>query len=154
MRGAEEVYVATADSFSVLAIDRDGGQRAVGRDDSPKVPFGGRILESYKDSVLDHTATARRPRVRRALDSHQLPEFLPSYRDVKLDEKGLIWIAHFGIPGQETNDWDVFDPSGEWVASVEMPVRFNPTDIGEAYLLGVSFDSLGVERVQLYSLRR
>jgi hypothetical protein len=148
------VYVATADAPSILVIGRDGERRTIGREDFQSIALNGEILQAYKDSVIDSSPAGRRPGVRRSLGNHQFPEFLPPYRDVRLDRQGLIWIAHFGIPGRQINEWDVFNPSGEWVASVEMPDQFHPTEIGADYLLGVRFDSMDVERVQVFSLQR
>ncbi len=154
LRGADDVYVGTADSFTILVFEPEGEARSLGRGDLPVVPLTTEILQVYRDSIIDGTASDRRPGTRRALDSHELPASLPAYSDLRLDRSMKIWIAHYGIPGQPTTQWDVFDPSGLWVASVEMPDDFRLTEIGGDYLLGVGTDPMGVERIEMYSLKR
>jgi hypothetical protein len=71
-----------------------------------------------------------------------------------LDELGLIWVAHYGMPWEQFIDWDVLEPDGTHLASVRIPSRLRPTEIGRDYLLGVTTDALGVERVGRYHLSR
>lgn len=86
-----------------------------------------------------------------------MPETLPAYSDFRFDDLGLLWVALFPAPGQDPVQWDVWDasrPGGVHIASIQVPRHFQPMEIGADYLLGVSTDSLGVQRVHRYRLSR
>jgi hypothetical protein len=46
----------------------------------------------------------------------------------------------------------VFDPSGAWLGSVELPPRFFAFGISEEYVVGVWKDEMDVQRVRVYEL--
>ena len=128
-------------------------QRHRGRPFNPR-RLEGKLLSDWQSSVIRDARPDARPATRRALEDHQTPESLPAYSDFLLDRLGLIWVAHYGIKGEEVFDWDVFDPAGAYLASLKIPSRFRPTEIGADYLLGVTTDDMAVERVSMYSLSR
>jgi hypothetical protein len=80
-------------------------------------------------------------------------ESLPSFGDIRVDNQGYLWVAQFGVPGQ-AGKWDIFDPSGVWLGTLEVPGDLTIQEIGPDYVLGVATDELGVERVEMYSLQR
>jgi len=151
--GVEAVYVGTADAFEIRRIDPAGEEQVIGRAFNPR-RLEGKLLSDWQSSVIGDARPEARPATRRALEGHQTPETLPAYSDFLLDRLGLIWVAHYGIKGEEVFDWDVFDPAGAYLASLKIPSRFRPTEIGADYLLGVTTDDMGVERVQMYRLSR
>ena len=51
-------------------------------------------------------------------------------------------------------EWDIFDATGRWTGTVELPARFRPTEVGPDYLLGVMTDDLDIQSVQLLHLNR
>ena len=48
----------------------------------------------------------------------------------------------------------VFRSTGRWPGRVRLPPRFQLLDVGRDYMLGIRRDSLDVQFVELYSLRR
>jgi hypothetical protein len=48
----------------------------------------------------------------------------------------------------------IFDPDGRAIGTVESPAGLHVYSIGSDYLLGVRRDTLGVELVEGYRLRR
>jgi hypothetical protein len=151
--GANVVYVGTADSFQIRAYLPGGRQQTIGRPVPPR-RLSGDLLDQWRSSVIQDASPERRPAARRALDELELPESLPAYSDFQLDELGLIWVAHYGMPWEQVVDWDVLEPDGTHLASVRIPSRFRPTEIGGDYVLGVTTDAWGVERVSRYDLFR
>ena len=55
---------------------------------------------------------------------------------------------------EESTDWEVFSPAGEWLGSVRTPARFTVFEIGEDYVLGSWRDNMDVEHVQVLRLKR
>lgn len=83
-----------------------------------------------------------------------LPEFAAMYRAMLIDDEHRVWMEHFRMPGDTTAPrWDVIDSTGTWLGVVRTPARFTVYQIGRTFLLGRARDDLGVERVQLYTLR-
>jgi hypothetical protein len=116
------------------------------------------VREEWVDWYVRRAPEERRPSLKRTiLDSDLVPTSLPAYSDVQLDRLGFVWIAEYVIADPRTKtwaDWDVFDPAGAFLATVRVPLNFRPTEIGRDYLLGVSTDDLGVQRVHRYTLWR
>jgi hypothetical protein len=151
--GVDGAYVGTADSFQIQQFLPGGAQHTIGRPISPR-RLDGQLLRDWRESIIRNESPDLRPATRRALDEHQVPETLPAYSDFQLDKLGRIWVAHYGMPGEEYVQWDVFERTGIHLASMNIPSGFRPTEIGEDYLLGVTTDTLGVERVHRYKLLR
>lgn len=77
-----------------------------------------------------------------------------SYRYVKVAEDGRLWITPELPPWPDGTVWAVRDPDGSLLAEVETPPRFFPFRIDGDRVLGVTTDSLDVERVRVLPLRK
>lgn len=86
---------------------------------------------------------------------------VPAYSQFMVDRAGRLWVreAHLAdapAGGQLTtvplvpSVWSVFDRAGRWLGDVTMPARFIPTDIGPDWVLGIAYDSDGVQTVVQY----
>lgn len=159
--GVAGVYVGTADSFAIDLIAANGEHRTFGRG------FGvtrvsRQMRERWVDAYVKRAAPPeQRPSLKRnLLDSEYsewIPDVAPAYAGFQVDRLGFVWVSPYvvGDPGIDVwVEWSVFDPSGEFVATVRVPGHFQPTEIAEDYLLGVSTDAMGVERVHRYTLFR
>jgi hypothetical protein len=94
----------------------------------------------------------------------QLPQpvVAPSFQGLLVDTEGWLW-AWMWEPERRTHDpfdttlarqWMIFDPDGRAIGTVESPAGLHVYSIGSDYLLGVRRDTLGVELVEGYRLRR
>lgn len=113
----------------------------------------------YKQYVATELAGISDPGQRRAYEafyklSLPLPDLVPAYRDLYVDETRHIWVERYRLPWEAERVWDVLDRSGRWLGALTLPGRFWLHRAGERYLLGTQMDSLDVERVQLYPLSR
>jgi hypothetical protein len=82
----------------------------------------------------------------------------PFFDALELDAGGHVW-AREPAPadvdeGKVPRTWQVFDPKGVWLGSVEIPAGVRVTEIGNIYLLGVVRDEFDVEYVRMYRLVR
>jgi hypothetical protein len=50
--------------------------------------------------------------------------------------------------------WSVFDPTGRWLGTVEMPEGLRVTQIGPDYVVGVWQDSWDVSYVRVYRIQK
>lgn len=118
-----------------------------------------RIWPEYRDRSIAGLATADE-RTRRLYGAYYakelpLPEFAPLYSAMRIDSERSVWLQRFRMPGDTAaRVWDVIAADGAWLGVVRTPPRLTAYRIGTDFMLGRSVDSLGVERVQLFGLRR
>lgn len=89
-----------------------------------------------------------------ALAKIPAPDTTSTLRTVRVTTDGLIWTASPPPLSVGPTEWQIHLPTGETLATLAMPVGFNPFDIGRDYVLGVQRDALDVEFVRLHSLNR
>jgi hypothetical protein len=81
-----------------------------------------------------------------------LPEFVPLYRAAFADPQGNVWAHRYRIPEETAGQYDVFDQDGAWLGTVEMPPDLTVFEIGSDHVVGMSRDSLDVQRVDIYGI--
>lgn len=158
--GVGGVYVGTADSFAIDLIAASGERRTFGGGHAA-TPLSRQMRERWVDAYLTAAPPEQRPSLRRSLlhseYSEWIPAVAPAYAGFRIDRLGFVWVSPYviGDPGSGASvEWSVFDPGGELVATVMVPGDFQPTEIGGGYVLGVSTDAMGIERVERYTLIR
>ena len=85
------------------------------------------------------------------LDSlrRQDPEF-GKLMHARRDDLGALWVRDSLNKGK----WAVYADSGLPAATVLLPSGLEPLHIGEDFVLGIVYDSLGVEELRSYTLHR
>ena len=84
----------------------------------------------------------------------KLPTIVPAADALLADAEGYIWARRYRLPWEKAQRWDVLAPEGQWRTVIGTPDRLNVTQIGRDFILGTHRDSLGVERVQMFTLTR
>jgi hypothetical protein len=159
--GDFDIWYGHSGGFSLHGLDRHGTVRRIVR------------LERTRRQVTEREVTQARaalegslvrqgaagPLMQRILDT-EFAEVHPVHGRVLVDQLGFLWVANYEIPsrGSELPDspeaWDVFDAEGRWRTQLVMPSGFRLSEVGEAFILGVCEDEMGVQRVYLYDLDR
>jgi len=88
------------------------------------------------------------------LEASPAASVFPVFDRVHLDAQENLWVGPVRGAAQSGNRWDVFDPTGRLIADVVLPVALTPTDMGIDYLVGYWKDTLDVEYVSVYGLRK
>ena len=146
--------VATNDRYEIRAYDLDGKlARIVRRDHELRAPTQAELDAALAAEYADRSAEDR-ARLLSQNEGMTLVESYPAFSALQSDPLGYLWVREYDLPGQDGNLWTVFDAEGRVQGFVEMPAGFEPFEIGEDYILGLSLDELGVERVQLWPLSR
>jgi hypothetical protein len=95
---------------------------------------------------------------KRYLETVEVGRPLPPFGELRSDGAGLIWAADYFPPTplgpQEPVLWTVFAEDGLPMARIETGRPWDLLDIGADYVLVREADSLGVERVTMYSILR
>ena len=159
------VVIGHTGRYELRAFAADGSlARIVRLDHVPRSPTPDQV-EAYIEGQLAWTADMsedRRNRWRQAYESAPVAEHLPAFESVKPDAAGHLWVAEFEFSTASQNTfeeqpprlWTVFDPEGRVLGFVETPEGLRIHEIGEDYILGVTWDELNVEYVQLWALER
>jgi hypothetical protein len=132
------------------------------RRSQPNAEVTDAVVDQMKQAALDArkertgTITAQmRTQVEQAYAERPFPETMPAYRSLLFDSQGDLWVQEFdAVADAQPPRWTVFDPTGQMLGTVTMPLRFTPYDIGSDYILGRWRDDLDVEHVQLYGLTK
>ncbi len=114
------------------------------------------VYDRYREESLEDA----RDQVQRSLYAHYyeldlpIPEYLPAYQRLLVDDEGNLWVENYRLPWGTQPRWEVFDPDGRWLGTVETPEGVRPYQIGRDFLLGRHRDDLGVERIRVYDLTK
>jgi hypothetical protein len=83
------------------------------------------------------------------------PQGLPAWQNLIVDEDDFLWAEVYRQREDSlSNQWIIFRPSGEAVGTVDLPPKLEVLQIGRYHVLGRWIDSLGLEYVRRYYLRR
>jgi hypothetical protein len=73
---------------------------------------------------------------------------------IRFDIDGNLWVQEYRMSGPDSESWQSFSPTGEFVRRIDFPPKTNLLDIGTDYVLLKVIDDLDVEHVVLYGLER
>jgi hypothetical protein len=162
--GSNHIVVGESGSDSLLVFAPDGPALGV-----LPVPFDRRVVP---DSAKTQTEEVVRTRSGRTLrwDLHY-PDLYPYFARLLVDEDDLVWVMAYPVSTRAISSyvffnqgvgwvptggafWRVLDADGRVRAELTTPEGVFPLEIGHDYILSVQRDSLRVESVGLYRLRR
>ena len=83
-----------------------------------------------------------------------LVESYPAFMGIMSDLAGHLWVREYLGSAEGGLVWTVFDPEGRVQGLMETPPGLRVFEIGADYILGIVYDDLGVEYVQLWPLSR
>ena len=150
-----ESLIAQTDRFELKLWGTDGRLSRVVRVAEPPRP----LLEAERQRVIEHEVAEAdeeaRARLRSTLEDVPMPDTLPAFSEVVHDASGHLWVRIFRLPYETgPEEWIVLEPSGQVRGRIDLPEGLNVYEIGEDYVLARATDELGVERVQMWPLRR
>ena len=151
-------FWATSDKDEVRFFNRAGELERIVRRGRERQPVTEELKEQYKAGYLDYVGKEQGmeavSRSAPMLDAAVYAEEVPFFGAVLLDPVGYLWVQDYSTPFFLNRTWSVFDPSGQWLGEVQMPSGLRVTDIGEAYVLGVTMDDVGVQYLPSFRLDR
>ena len=147
--------VGTADSYEIARYDTEGRLEALIRKRHDNLPVTREDIERYRQAQLDENDEGMmRQFMERMLAEMPLPQTMPAYSGVRVDAAGYLWVEEYRRPGDDLPRWNVFDPEGRLLGTVETPVGLAIREIGHDYLLGLWRDEFDVEHVRVHRLER
>lgn len=146
--------VTANDSYEIRAYDEDGIlTKIVRRDHQLRPPTQAELDAWFTDSYADRSEEDQ-TRLRALFEGMTLVDFFPAFAALASDPLGYLWVQEYRFPEEDENVWTVFDADGRVQGFVETPRDLEVFEIGDDYILGMTEDELGVERVQLWPLDR
>lgn len=150
-----EVIMAPTEHFELPFRSVDGTLTRIVRLAEARRAFTAEAREAHLRQRLDAVPEERRPDVRAGFDRIPVPDSLPALSSLLVDAEDHLWVQLFHLPDADaTARWIVMDPTGQAVASLELPGDLVLLDVGVDYVIARATDDLGVEKVQVWPLRR
>jgi hypothetical protein len=155
------VYVALPDQSAIIQLD-SLGERRVTR--APLPPHS--IAQAERDRFFATLRVARLdPRELDALRAIRGPDIRPAFgieplsaklgeAAVVVSDSGAVWLRPFRLPGDTLNGWLRLGPDGLYDGRIVLPMGFRPTAVRRDEVLGVQRDSMDVEHIRAYRIRR
>lgn len=86
----------------------------------------------------------------------EYPATLPPYERLLADPRGALWIMDAQPPEawDDPGVWRIFSASGGPMATIQLPARARPQQIGEDWFLSITRDDSDRELVRLYRYQR
>lgn len=146
----DRYWQGITDRYEIVLRRADGTPQRIVRRDVPPVPVRGAYLDSLRRvRVAEHG-----PEAGKALEGIEIPERIPAFERMMVDDGGNLWVQRTPWPGAVPSEWDVYDADGKTLGTVRMPASFRATHIGGDFVLGVWTDEDGVEYVRMYGLTK
>ena len=154
--GENMVYLGDGERFEIRRYSRDGKLERIQRAPSEDLSISPTILAEYRSAQLAQTPEERRPALERSIAEMPMPEGLPAFTQLRVDTEGNLWAQRFraAADSEASHRWAVFSDDGSFLGHVGMPPAFEVLEIGDDYVLGVTKDAEGVERVRVHRLDR
>jgi hypothetical protein len=152
--GPDAVYLGDGGAFEVRRYSRAGKLERIQRAPSEDLSIGPSVVEAYRTEQLAAATEQSRPAIERRIAEMPVLEKLPAFTRLRVDADGNVWAQRFRPSGAVRERWGVFSEDGSFLGHVELPNRFALLEIGNDYVLGVTKDDEGVERVRVHPLVR
>lgn len=168
------IYVARGGHYAVDVFGPDGQLlRRLSREDEP-VPITDALVDRYRSEVMAHydtagtTGEAGLDLVEAARQHIALPkpDHVPPLGQVAVSDEGAVWVERpdrvddpvlleWSSAGTQPEHWDVFDPDGRFLGTVELPAdRATIHVVGTDWAVLTVRDELDVQYIVRYSLVR
>jgi hypothetical protein len=149
----DRLYFGASDSYEVQVFQSDGTMQRIVRRPIPNPVLEPAMADEYRDRLLERQSRMS-PAFRQLSRQAELPVTKPAYSRILVDPGGNIWVAEYPSHDDEHSLWNIFDPHGRWLGTLETPYGGYIHQIGEDFLLGIWVDELDVEQVRLYRIDR
>jgi hypothetical protein len=152
---SDRLWLIKADGGDFVVHDGAGRQVATGRLPLDPRSFDQTEVGRARDRAL---ATATRgldsAKARAMYDPALLPRTMPLLSGAYAGPDGEVWVRLFDLDDEAAPRYLVLDHSGREVGRATLPTGLEVQQIGADFVLGIRTDSLGVESVHEYALRR
>lgn len=164
--GRELLYAGSNERYEIGAYAPDGTLlRLIRRTWTPR-PVTDDDVEAYITAMIAPPGARVPPAMLRRreerLHAQPVAETFPAFDHLLVDRAGNLWVRDYDpqreVPAPPATGpagcWQVFDPGGVWLGTMQMPASFEVMDIGEDYVAGVGRTAEDVQVVRVYRLTK
>ena len=146
-------YVADNDTYEIQKYAPEGKLQQIVRRLTAPVQVEPQHMKTLRERALAAvTNDDRRRSTEQFYRDMPVPETFPAYGGIAVSVEGYLWVREYDLPGNEANNWAVYDAEGILQGTMGLAPRFQPLDIGPDYVLGLWRDADDVEHVRMYEL--
>ncbi len=148
------IYVGTADTALVSLYGRSGRVlRSVAVGNARRTTTAAEYDATLARLINTVPGTADEAASMREflLNRFPMPKYLPSYRAIFTNGNGVLFVVTSPL-GDGITELQVFDQDGANIGEVRIPEDLEVFEIGSDYLLGMSADAEGEQRLVVYEL--
>ena len=152
----QRIFRGSNDTMQLEELDVSGDLVRILRIPDYPLDLSGAQIAAERDFFLDRFQPGSTSPLRAGFEEAPASDTRPAFTDILVDPSGAVWLQlHRGESEQDQpEEWLVLDADGTWLGTVEIPDRFNVSDITMNTVLGVWEDELDVEHPQVLRLTR
>ncbi len=147
----EVVWAGSGDTGEVVRYRGDGSVELILR-----LPDGGEVdaaaVETFRGQDLDGRRGADRIQRKALLQEMPFPRTFPAFDELRVDDRGRLWVRRYPRPGADRRHWVVFDVTGDPVGAVDLPDG-RLLDLAGDRVLVVRPGEAGTDRLLVYRVR-
>jgi len=158
------VYAAETQTPEIRVLSPDGRLERTLTWDPGERPEPEEAFREAVDAAASRAGMSS-DRYRKILEAFPVTGPVPAFWGFRVDALGFVWIEPFEpsrrsilssapLGPSEPVRWLILSPDGKRAGHVELPGRFEPTWIGRDAVVGVRWDSLAVQHVEVHALQR
>lgn len=156
---ADGFWVGTGDAPELDHYTPEGRLTRRLRWNAAPVPVEGAEARSWRasyDSVLPELSPDLRKTLEDGLKEAELPEYRPAFQHFLVSTEGDLWAERLARwdRADDARVWDVFSSDGRWLGPTSIPARVALMEIAGDRVLTRWRDSLDVQHLRVYRLRR
>lgn len=153
------------ETYEYHILRRDGTPTRIVRRSFTREPVSAADVDEFVDIFIERSTKRQQPppqmieQLRRQLRANPHPDLKPAYSNLLVDHEQNVWIERFrwfdpwSVPREpEPTTWDVFDPSGSWIAELTAPSRVLLMSVSAGGVVGVRIDDVDVRQVVIYDV--
>jgi len=155
----EWVYEGNGSFLGYTVRDLTGQAVRIARALVPRTAVTPEYFAEWKERERERFGATREntPELTRWILEKEHADSLPAYNRILVDALGFVWLSRWVEPAlfsTTPRTFEVFDPEGVWLGSVQAETAFQAVEIGEDYILGLRRGELDEHYVVLYDLFR
>lgn len=152
--GMEILAVSSQDEFEVEVYDGESTLRRIFRLTMPAVKVDDSIKGAYISREVALAELVGESRIRASLEDADYPLTLPTFGNLLIDSGERLWMQEYAVAVDGGSTWWVADDDGSVVAQVDNPPGFKLQAIGDAVVIGIVSNEVGVPFVQVRALEK
>jgi len=150
----DQILITDGRSFEVRSYDLEGELLRIVR-----LPTRNRIISNDDLALFAETEAmdADPERYEAVLEENlsiEMPDRYPAYGAMIVDSAQHVWLAHHVRPGDQATRWDILDPQGRFLGTLEVDRTIEITQIGIDFILGNRVNEEGVPQIVKWRLTR